>query len=178
MNYIQTLLERNKANKAKKDAVMPTREEEPDEAGEHSSPTKATGGTQRGVKKVRGERPPREGEAPTTRGHMGGVPIRNIPKKSAMTRPRMAGPRRKLPDHTVYHDMGYLMAESLGLVSEARMTAIRLRKTGGAPLTPEEAMRARRATQKADAKLKAQNKENMGRGILSSRVSQSNKSGT
>jgi len=118
MNYIQTLLERNKANKAKKDAVMPTREEEPDEAGEHSSPTKATGGTQRGVKKVRGERPPREGEAPTTRGHMGGVPMRNIPKKSAMTRPRMAGPRRKLPDHTVYHDMGYLMAESLGLVSE------------------------------------------------------------
>ncbi len=29
-----------------------------------------------------------------------------------------AGPVGKLPDHTVYHDMGYLMAESLGLVSE------------------------------------------------------------
>ena len=30
-----------------------------------------------------------------------------------------SGPKRKLPDHTVYQDMGYLMAESLGLVSEA-----------------------------------------------------------
>ena len=29
-----------------------------------------------------------------------------------------AGPKGKLPDHTVYHDMGYLMAESLGLISE------------------------------------------------------------
>ena len=28
------------------------------------------------------------------------------------------GPQGKLPDHTVYQDMGYLMAESLGLVSE------------------------------------------------------------
>ena len=89
-----------------------------------------------------------------------------------------AGPVGKLPDHTVYHDMGYLMAESLGLVSEVRMTAIKLRRTGGAPLTPKEAMRQRRQTQTADAKLKAKNKKNMGSGILSSRVSQSNKSGT
>lgn len=28
------------------------------------------------------------------------------------------GTKGKLPDHTVYHDIGYLMAESLGLVSE------------------------------------------------------------
>jgi len=42
-------------------------------------------------------------------------------KKSKYTRDDKAtdGPIGKLPDHTVYHDMGYLMAESLGLVSEA-----------------------------------------------------------
>jgi len=146
MKYIQTLLERNKANKEQKNAVMPTRREDPDEAGEHSSPTKATGGTQRNQKKVRGERPPREGEAPNTRGHEGRAPMRNIPKKSAMTRPRMAGPQGKLPDSkresTVYHQMGMLMAEALGLVSErnnfmaARDTSTiqdKAKKTGESP---------------------------------------------
>ncbi len=83
-----------------------------------------------------------------------------------------------MENKTVYHDMGYLMAESLGLISEMRMTAIRLRRTGGAPLTPKEAMRLRRATQKKDAEEKKKREENEGRGILSSRVSQSNKSGT
>ncbi len=41
-----------------------------------------------------------------------------------------AGPVGKLPDHTVYHDMGYLMAESLGLVSEARREVERARDSG------------------------------------------------
>jgi len=83
-----------------------------------------------------------------------------------------------MENKTVYHDMGYLMAESLGLVSEVRMTATRLRRTGGAPLTPAVAMRARRETEKEDAALRARNEKNTGKGILSSRVSQSNKSGT
>ena len=83
-----------------------------------------------------------------------------------------------MKNKTVYHDMGYLMAESLGLISEVRMTAGRLRTTGGAPLTPAEAMRARRETEEQDAALRAKNKKNMGKGIVSSRVSQSNKSGT
>ncbi len=83
-----------------------------------------------------------------------------------------------MENKTVYHDMGYLMAESLGLISEIRMTAKRLKTTGGAPLTPKAAMRARRETEAADAALTAQNKRNMGRGILSSRVGPSNKSGT
>ena len=46
------------------------------------------------------------------------------------------GKRRKVAtellknDHTVYHDMGYLMAESLGLVSEARRQVDRARDSG------------------------------------------------
>ena len=83
-----------------------------------------------------------------------------------------------MKNKTVYHDIGYLMAESLGLISEVRMTAGRLSTTGGAPLTPKAAMRARRRTQAQDAALKARNQENMAKGLLSSRVSQSNKSGT
>lgn len=41
-----------------------------------------------------------------------------------------AGPMGKLPDHTVYHDMGYLMAESLGLISEKTRMAKEVGKKG------------------------------------------------
>ena len=70
-----------------------------------------------------------------------------------------------MKNKTVYHNIGYLMAESLGLISETRMTAIKLKTTGGAPLTPEAAMRARRATERKDAKLKANNKKSMGKAM-------------
>jgi len=36
----------------------------------------------------------------------------------------------QLPDHTVYHDMGYLMAESLGLISEKTRMAKEVEKKG------------------------------------------------
>ena len=49
-----------------------------------------------------------------------------------------AGPQGKLPDHTVYQDMGYLMAESLGLISEIRSDADRARASGvGSKVGPQ-----------------------------------------
>ena len=66
-------------------------------------------GPKRGVKKVKGKK-----------------------KNSIYTKDdkATAGPKGKLPDHTVYQDMGYLMAESLGLVSEARREVERARDSG------------------------------------------------
>ena len=44
---------------------------------------------------------------------------------------REMGPKKgQLPDHTVYQDMGYLMAESLGLISEKTRMAKEVQKKG------------------------------------------------
>ncbi len=82
--------------------------------------------------------------------------------------------------------MGYLMAESLGLVSEEikkMKTVPPFKKPGDLSAEAEKAReketpKQRAARLAASAKLKAQSRGNMGSGILSSRVSQSNKSGT
>jgi hypothetical protein len=42
----------------------------------------------------------------------------------------MDGPVGKLPDHTVYQDMGYLMAEAFGLISEKTRMAKEVEKKG------------------------------------------------
>ena len=104
MSYLN---ERNKENKAKKDAVMPKREEDPSEDGAHSTPTKHSGGELRGKKKARGLRPPRAGEAPNERGHER-APMRNLSKKAIKARPGLAGPKGALPESTKETKMSYL----------------------------------------------------------------------
>jgi hypothetical protein len=104
MSYLN---ERNKENKARKDAVMPKREEDPSEDGAHSTPTKHSGGELRGKKKARGLRPPRAGEAPNERGHER-APMRNLSKKAIKARPGMAGPKGALPESTKETKMSYL----------------------------------------------------------------------
>lgn len=106
---------RNK--KLKKDA-MPKRKEDYYEAGAHSSPDKDFGGDERGQKKKRGKKTHVKGLLGRTYKESG--PRTRKDRAKSMLKRYTFGPKQKLPDHTVYHDIGYLMAESLGLVSEAR----------------------------------------------------------
>ena len=68
-------------------------------------------GEDRGVKKVRGAKPQK-------------IKLATIVSRTKSPEGKRARAKetmkRNLMAHTVYHDMGYLMAESLGLVSEAR----------------------------------------------------------
>ena len=126
------LNERNKENKKLKDAAMKEKGikrkssgRKTDIDGDHPH---GTHGEHRGA----GRKPARKVGSITTRGRTGTT-------ATATDDPRLvdqegkrrkvatdilpnhtAGPRKKLPDHTVYHDMGMLMAESLGLVSEEK----------------------------------------------------------
>jgi hypothetical protein len=74
--------------------------------------------------------------------------------------------RLKGEAHTVYHDMGYLMAESLGLVSEASSKAdlVQRGKDAGAPSTPfkrsvknDDSVERARAAYKAKVARQSQN---------------------
>jgi len=95
-------------------------------------------GDQRGAKK----KPARKVRSITTKGRTGTTATdtndpRLVNKKgqrrksaTAILPNHTAGPMGKLPDHTVYHDIGFLMAESLGLISEKTRMAKEVQKKG------------------------------------------------
>jgi len=70
-------------------------------------------GEDRGVKKVKGAKPERR------KPNLATIVRRTQSPEGKRARAK-ATMKRNLMAHTVYHDMGYLMAESLGLVSEGR----------------------------------------------------------
>jgi len=126
------LNERNQANKERKNQVLgrtpktPPREHADREVHDHGS-NPETVGEKRGVKKVRGQKKDVPGLLKRIY-KQSGLRTRAERAKTMLKR-FTSGPKGKLPDHTVYHDMGYLMAESLGLVSEER-TRIMQNKAG------------------------------------------------
>ena len=122
------LNERNKANKEKKNRVLGRTDENPahSEPGEHSS-SDGEYATNRGQRKERGKKTDVPGLLNRTYTHSGRR-TRTERAKRMLSR-YTAGPKGKLPERTVYHDMGYLMAEALGLVSEER-TRIMQNKAG------------------------------------------------
>jgi len=126
------LNERNKANKEAKNAAMKERGIKRQFAGSFKpvdgDHPHGTHGEERGARK----KPARKVGPIVMKGRTGTtatdtqdprlVGRKGKRKRSAkeILKNYSAGPVGKLPDHTVYHDMGYLMAESLGLVSEGR----------------------------------------------------------
>jgi hypothetical protein len=139
--------------------------------------------TARGVKTKGNPRPAQQPNATRTTPDI--IQKMKMAKKVGPKRGQLPNPKVEV-SHTVYHDMGMLMAESLGLVSEevkqmepvgdwnkpGEQSAKAQKKR--AAETPEQ----KKARLAAAEKLRAQNKENMGSGIISSKVSSSNNSGT
>jgi len=115
------LNERNQANKERKNQVLgrtpktPPREHADREVHDHGS-NPETVGEKRGVKKVRGQKKDVPGLLKRIY-KQSGLRTRAERAKTMLKR-FTSGPKGKLPERTVYHDMGYLMAEALGLVSE------------------------------------------------------------
>ena len=119
------LNERNKANKAKKNQLIPAtaRPNFPEgQASDDTTPAENPHGTnsmgsgepghKRGGKKKKGSKSPIQGRLARV------VKRTKSPEgKKARAKEVM---KKNLMSHTVYHDMGMLMAESLGLVSESQ----------------------------------------------------------
>ena len=116
------LNERNKANKAKKNKLIPAtaRPNFPEgQASDDTTPAENPHGTnsmgsgepghKRGGKKMKGAKPPIQGRLARTVKGMSSENKRKTAKRLM---------KKNLMSHTVYQDMGMLMAESLGLVSE------------------------------------------------------------
>ena len=76
-----------------------------------------TYGDNRGGKKKKGSKSPIQGKLARVVKRTKSKEGKRRRAKEVMSK-NTAGPVGRLPDHTVYHDMGMLMAESLGLVSE------------------------------------------------------------
>jgi hypothetical protein len=141
------LNERNKANKAKKSKWEDERDELDDQgieaadadrkrrsqrqhADRYKDHPHGTYGEKRGVRRE----PARKVGSITMTGRTGTTATdtkeprlvdrqgkrRKVATELLKNKSTTAGPKGKLPDHTVYHDMGMLMAESLGLVSESQ----------------------------------------------------------
>ncbi|MAO19703.1 MAG: hypothetical protein CMJ25_03030 [Phycisphaerae bacterium] len=133
--------ETKRRNKAKKNKLIPARPNFPEgQASDDTTPAENPHGTnsmgseeighKRGGKKAKGVKAPSPGK-------LFRVVRRTKSKEGKRTRAKevmsknTAGPVGRLPDHTVYHDMGYLMAESLGLISEYNSRDELRRELGG-----------------------------------------------
>jgi hypothetical protein len=138
------LNERNKGNKKLKDAAMKEKGIKRKFSGRKTAidgdHPHGTHGEERGV----GREPARKVRSITMKGRTGTTATdtdeprlvdrkgkrRKVATELLKNKSTTAGPVGKLPDHTVYHDMGYLMAESLGLISEKTRMAKEVQKKG------------------------------------------------
>lgn len=118
--------ETKRRNKAKKNKLV--RENFPQgQASDDTTPAENPHGTnsmgseeighKRGGKKAKGVKAPSPGKLARVVKRTKSKEGKRRRAKEVMSK-NTAGPVGRLPDHTVYHDMGMLMAESLGLVSE------------------------------------------------------------
>lgn len=86
-------------------------------------------GHKRGGKKAKGVKAPSPGKLARVVKRTKSKEGKRRRAKEVMSK-NTAGPVGRLPDHTVYHDMGMLMAESLGLISEKTRMAKEVQKKG------------------------------------------------
>lgn len=112
MKYLDALNEMTDAQKALKNRITGR-----ESRGQMLTPGKhSTGGSERGVKKVKGEKPEpsKHRDGRLLRSKKGPNPKKGHIAADDLVKDFTAGPQGKLPEHTEYKRMALMMAEALG----------------------------------------------------------------
>ena len=120
MRYLDALIEMTDDQKALKNRIMGRTSR-----GQMLTPGKhSTGGSERGEKKVKGEKPEpsKHRDGRLLRSKKGPNPKKGHIAADDLVKDFTAGPQGKLPEHTEYKRMALMMAEALGLREEDNPT--------------------------------------------------------